>query len=408
MPTLRLVVLMLLLSTVRVEASSPAMLIDPWAPRAIYDRLIDRLGLDADRRVVAEVLYEDYAADVADLGARVAEHAAAAGQAKVQDALAGRVLVPADELREMRVSVAAAERSVWPEADRLFSELRFNTASLMLSGETGVTGALAAFDRAVYGAPRRRDRSEPWYAGDGVDVIALLAAARRRGGELATLDLAGGEERIAAYEAALVTFLTETAAADRAARLERRIAKIERDRDRLTEIDRDAVVRWRRLHTLNEAMITVIAEMAAAQLGPSAATAWRERFDRACFPTLFATPRVEHEAAWILRHDRRADVRAQVERILAGDRSERARLLAATMRLQRSARQVGGLLLYAGIDPARLGDPASRLSHQELLKISGARAQLDATTSAAFAALLTERQRKQMRADLAAAATRRG
>jgi len=384
--------------------ASALEVIEPRVTRAQYERFVERLGLGDDQRLVAQLIYSDYATALHDLAARLGEETQAAGRQRVEDALAGKIIVEPGELRRMRVAVLETYRSRWGDADHLLHELIVNTESLLSEESAGdVEGAMRELRRGVYLHPRRASELDETYAGDGVDVVALAAGAAAEGGEMAGLETAGVSRILEDYERQLDALLVATAAADREGRAQHAMARIERDRDAMRREERGQLERWRQLHQINQQAVRAIGRQVGADLGAEAQRAWLDRFDRACFPWLYRATTPDKQWEWIAGHGVEDGVRAKGEEVHGAYRAAYDGQCQEAISVILKGRIGCKVMLSSRMDPSTIEDTATRELYQELLRNTGKRATLDADTTAALEGLLTERQRKQMRADIAAA-----
>jgi len=291
--------------------------LEPIVDRRAYTALLDGLGIDGDEKMIAEMLYSDYAASLDDLAGRIDDAAEVAGRRRMQDALSGKIYVERDELRDLRVAVERTYQSAWVEADELLDDLRLNVRSLLDDSGDTPDGelAFAAFNRSVLLHPRQVAAQDEAYAGDGVDVIALVDEAAAPGGELEALDRAEVDPILDHYAGALDQLIVTTAAEDRRCRGARALARIRRDREAARREEGLSLDRWKRLYLLNRQVAEEIGAVTAERLGAEAERRWRERFDRACFPRLFEATRPDKEHAWIARSALNREILARASTI---------------------------------------------------------------------------------------------
>jgi hypothetical protein len=377
--------------------------LEPRADRQAYAELLEDLGVTPDERLIVDFLYSDYATELQDLADRVDARAEDAGRQRVQDALAGKLLIDTAELRELRLAVLRVYADSWTETDALLDGLIEETRALVMRSEDDFEAALRGFRRAVYLHPRRSDDRDESYVGHGVDVAELVAAARAPGAELEALDPADLDAALAGWVSRIDAYIIGNAAADRQGRLDRAVARAERDRTAQHAVEAEALERWQQLYRVNEHAVQQVADVAGQRLGADAARRWRERFDRACFPWLHRRTRADQVYAWMLRSRLDDAVVAEARTVNEAYEVGRHELLRSAAGLVLRGRLEHGVVLSSRMSPTQLGDPAVRGLYQELLKNSGERKQLEDDTVAQLEALLTPGQRDQMRADLAAA-----
>ena len=406
-------ILMLLAVAAAVAVTAPAPgaetalaeTIEPRVDRRPFTELLERTGTDEDERVVAEMLYGDYLLDLQDLSARARSRIASAGRGRVEDALAGRIFLKPEELRRMRVAVATAEHESWGAAQELAVELLTNLGSVLPDEEqVDFAAALRPLRRAMYLHPRRVREQDETYAGDGVDVVRLVEEARAPGGELEDLDLPDVAGALEVWEQRIDDLLMETAVAEREGRLRLTIARIERDRPRQREEERLALERWRRHDRANRSAVDAVAGLVSEAAGTGAGGQWRDRFDRACFPRFFRPTRPERIAAWITQRDPEGSGVGSADAIVQAFGTQDRALVGQAIALLLRARLAFGTLLHGGTDPTTIDVAGVRELHEELLKVSGRRSRLATDAAERLAGLLSIRQRRQMEADLAAAA----
>jgi hypothetical protein len=380
-------------------------LIEPRVDRMAFVALIEEADLGDEVRTVAEMLYSDYASGFDALRAGTEARLDAAGRKQVEEALAGRAFVAPDDLRRMRVAILAAMRESWPEADRLFASLIDDARSLIddEDGRARVERALRPLYRHVFLSPRRAEEMEETYAGDGVDVIALLGEARAEGGELTGMDIDSLRSELDAYEAHLHELLLASWPDERRARSELAAARVARDAPGQARLEADLLELWTRRYALQRTAVAAIGDVAERRLGPAARQRWQQRFDAAIFPRLFAASGAEKRHEWIMRRRIDETVQERATEIMGRMRDEHAQLCREAAAIMLRGRLQHGVVVHDGLDASR-AEPAVRELFEELLRNSGRRSKLDADVSAELEALLTDGQRRQMKADIAAAA----
>jgi len=405
-PFIALVALLAVLGggSLAVADTTGLAMVRPRVDRTQFAVFVDDLPIDAQNRMIIDIIYEDYLAEVEALGDRLRAKAVDVGAGRVDDALAGRIVVHPDELRRLRIAVLDVERSGWTDADRLFDELLLNVREILHEVPIeSLDEAERELRRAVWLAPRRTDERNERYAGDGVDLIVLVHAATAAGADLESIDADMLAPILHEYDYQLDEVLLATAAADRDGRLTWRRARIEGNAAAGRTADAAHLERWRQLYELNQSTSGRIESEIDAQLGADAAQRWRAVFHRACFPWIFRAARPEREFDWIERRVRDDAVIAKAAGVYNAYRTAADAACAAAVELVVDARVDRGTILHARMDPRGLDDGVRDL-YERLLQISGERATLEADASSALRALLEDGQRKQMAADIAAAA----
>jgi hypothetical protein len=378
--------------------------IHPRVDRRAFTALLDDLRMDDDQRLVAGLLYSDYATGLEGLAVDLEERLESSGRQRVGDALAGKIFIERAELRRLRVGLERAGEETWERADALASELVLNTRSLLDGDDVlAFDAAVPALRRAMYLHPRQAYADDAGYAGDGVDVVQLAARARQTGGELDGLDDRALAPILATYERELDAHLAEHAAAERRARTDMAIARIERDRAESARLEQEMVQRWKPFFRIQDQSVRAIAALAEERLGAHARVEWLERFDEACFPRLFRDTKPDREAAWIASRGNQA-AQADADVVHRAYRAKHRELAREAITLTLGARLTHSAIVDPRMDASSLRDGAVRDLHRELIRNSGRRTELEKETTAALEALLTDRQRKQMLADIAAAA----
>ncbi|MDY7107869.1 MAG: hypothetical protein SYC29_04455 [Planctomycetota bacterium] len=390
----------------RAHAAAESALdhIDPRVDRAAFAMFLDRINMDDDQQAVARMLYDDYGAEIEALAAELDRQAEEAGRARVEEALAGNIYLEPQELRRLRADVLRTYQSGWDRADELFEDLIVQTHVLLMDQAAAeFEPALRRLKREVFLHPRAADGQDEAYAGEGVDVIRLVKEAMMPGGELESLDRSALDGILTEYARQVDALLTTTAAADRRGRMNYALARIERDRSAMRDEEQAALSRWQRLYQINRQTVQQIAAAIGQSLGAAAQQRWLARFDRACFPWLFDRTMPDRQADWIARRVSDEEIVQKAQEIHAAYITERATLRRETIDLILRARLTFRIMVHSRMDSSALNDAAARELYQDLLKNSGRRAKLDSDTSDGLEALLTERQRRQMRSDIAAA-----
>jgi hypothetical protein len=286
----------------------------------------------------------------------------------------------------------------WPETDRLLEDLTANVHSILRDEQQGQFDRnLRKVRRAVLLHPRQAEEQYPEYAGDGVDVMLLYQRASASGNELEGLDPLRVQGILDRYERLLDGLLLETAADYRRGKLESRIARLMKDSATIAEQQRAAVDRWQRLYQLNRHTVRIIGDVAGDSLGSEARREWVRRFDRASFAWLFARRKPDRQYDWVRRQDLPEKLKSEARAIYETYRGRRGELTQQAIQIMLRARLEFHSMLYSMMDPAVLPESIPRSLYQDLLRNSGELATLESETTARLEALLTERQREQMR-----------
>lgn len=389
----------------RVQAAESAIdFIEPRVERESFALFLDQLNMDGDQRIIATMLHGDYAAAIEQLAARLDEQAEQAGRERVQEALAGTIYLEPQELRRLRAAVLKTYQGGWDEADQLFEDLIVDTHILLMDqAADDFEQALRRLRRAVYLHPRAAARQDEAYAGDGVDVVQLVEEASLPGGELESFDSATLDAVLSDYRRQLDALLLATATAGRQGRMNRVLARIERDRSAMRTEEQAALARWQRLYEINRQAAQQVGAVIGQSMGDAARQRWLQRFDHACFPWLFQRAMPDKQEDWIARRISDDVILQEAAQIHEGYVSQRAALRREAIDLILRGRQTFRIMLHSRMDSTALDDASTRELYQDLLKNSGKRAKLDSDTTGSLEAMLTERQRRQMRSDIAAA-----
>ncbi|MHC5004085.1 MAG: hypothetical protein ACYTJ0_13290 [Planctomycetota bacterium] len=377
-------------------AESALVAIVPRLDRQGFGMLVERLELQSEQRLIAELAFVDYVAAIDELATQADAEADRIGRRRLQDALAGRVRLAPDELRRIQVGVWRAHQRMWPRSDELLQGLLDAMGGLLADEQRPAAGpAMMDLRRRLWLAPRRAGAAMPEYAGDGVDVADLLAAALAPGGELEAIDRAAITPALDEYVVRIDALLREDAAAERAGALERRIARMQADVETARRLEREAVVRWRRLYTVNEQAVAAIAGTAAARLGEEAARRWRLRWRRACFPWLHRDQRPDRLHAWMRTEALGVAQRERADAAYRDYAVRREALIGSTIELVLQGRLQLERLVTPTSTGSELEGPGGAELHGALLKRSGEwQALLDSAT-AALEAVLTPEQRRR-------------
>ncbi|UCD76751.1 MAG: hypothetical protein JSV91_07450 [Phycisphaerales bacterium] len=372
--------------------------LEPTISRQHYALLCQSLDLASDQRRITDILYDDYASALDRVIARADALAEQAGRQRVEDALTGKAIIPPDELRRLRVAVLRTYSKAWPDCDHLLEQLVTSTESILRDDQLRqFKPALRALRRAILLHPRQAEALYPEYAGDGVDVLLLVDQATAPKGELKSLDPASLDGILQTYELKLDALLRETAPDYRRAKLEARIARMQKDAEAIAARQHESVTLWQRLYQLNVHTVRTIGEVAAETLGENARADWLDRFNRESFAWLFAPKKPDRQYGWISRNNVSAERRAAAEEVYVEYRTKRGELVRQAIEIMLRGRLEFQTMLYSMMDPAGVSDSIRRGLYQDLLKNSGELAGLETAASADLEALLSEDQRQSMR-----------
>lgn len=371
--------------------------VKPIVTRVHFQAVVEQLGLDRDQMAITEILFSDYSGSINDVVESADARAEAAGRDTVREALSGRVIVPADELRAMRAAVLESYRDGWADADRLLEDLLFNVElSLRAEQLPRLEEAKRALRRRIVLHPEQVAAETYEYAGDGVDLLELVDEAVAPGGELEPLRMDRIAPIMEAYAAELDRYLAAAATEVRRVRLERRLAGIRRDGGAIRELQRDAIELWHALYDLNQRTAEAVATRVESELGTAAAESWLDRVDAATFPWLFerTVPDLQHE--WLLGQPLEAEVADKVADVYGAYAAERRGLRRGAVAMMIRCRLDQHLIVHPMADTSLLTDAPSRTLYEQLVQNSGELAEIDREAAEALERLVTEEQRGEM------------
>jgi len=372
--------------------------VEPRVTRQQFIAFIQKLNLDANQRTIAELSFGDFSTAITELIGRLDSQAIAAGRKTVQDALAGKTRLVPDDLKRMRVAVLEVYRQGWPDVDEALDELINGVAGVLTPDQNPLfESAARELRRDILLHPRQSASDDQEYAGDGVDVLALIESAASDGGELQAIDPQALQDVRWMYEQELDAILLQTGSDYRAAKMQRKIAAIQKDSAAARQQEQTAVDLWKRLYELNSRAVRQIGEIAASTLGEPARDRWLDRFDRASFTWLFPRKKPDRQIEWIRRQNLETGKLEQAEGVYASYVARRRALAHQAIDLMVRGRLEFQTMLYSMMDPAGMDDRVRRGLYEELLKSTGEQANLETTTSGSLESLLTEAQREAMR-----------
>ena len=398
-------VLILIAASVPTAASVDDALsvVQPRADRTDFEILLEGTDLDRDTRAITEMLFRTYVTDLTSLGEQIAARADSAGRREVEEALAGRRRIDPAELRQMRADVRRVELDAWEPAQRLLDDLILNTQLMVAVDDDAFDTLVRQMRRSVLLAPSESYAADASYAGEGVDLLALLDNSMAAG-ELGAFDPLTMASELRAYELALDELLQRDAQALWRGRLFVAIARVERDDAAVAEGEKELVATWRNIWLLNQQYASLIGQQIEARAGAPARLRWDDRVEQACFPWLYSASRPEQQYRWISENRLiEPSVKQEADGIILEHRREHRELAREAITLILRGRLDMQLPLSARTDPASLRDRQAQDILRDLLQNSGRRSHRDDKTSQTLEALLPERLRAQMRSDLAAA-----
>jgi hypothetical protein len=392
-----LVVLLMACTGVRAQETA-AEAIEPRIDRMQFAEFCAQLSLTRDQRNITELAFSDYSQLLTDLARDLDQKAIAAGRSTVQDALRGKARIAPDELKRLRVAVLKSYEPAGPIADQAFNDLLINV-EIMLHPEQ-----IEAFDRAsrelrreAYLQPRAAASDDQEYAGEGVDMAALVEAALGEGGELQPAGREAFAEVLATYEQQLDALLQSTAPEFRTARHQRKIAQIEKNTAALAEQEKTLLRLWKQMYDLNASVAQQIERTAAEIIGESARQAWADRFDHSSFAWLYPRKKPDRQIEWIRSQTVSPQQREEAEAIYGKYIDRRRTLSRKSIDLMLRARNEFQTMIYSMMDASGIDDRVRRGAYEELLKNTGEQSTLDTNTAAELEAALDATTREALR-----------
>lgn len=390
-----LIIAVLMLTRAVWAEESAADFLQPLVARGQYATYCNQLGLARDQQLIADMLFDDYVQMLETAVALSDARADGMGRQTVLAAIAGRERVNIDELRRMRAAVLGEYRTCINEASSQLDELLVSTRHLLNDNQIGRAGAADRWlRRTVLLQPRSIRGTSSEYAGDGVDVILLAEAASRPEGELSNVPADELSESLADYERQIDIALIEISQEDLLGRVDLRIHRLTGDREAILAAQVAALERWRRINELNNRTIERIGALA----DDLSRQRWIERFEDAAFPWLLAQELPDQQRAWI-RSQRSIDEQqlATIQTIYEKYQQRRRALARDAIDIIIEARMQHGAIIHPLSDVREISDTRPRELYQQLLRNSGERSRLSATTSAQLEEALTADQRSAMR-----------
>jgi hypothetical protein len=384
-------------SVIRAEEAAKDYL-SPIISRPQFAGVLDGLDLNRDATMLAELLYADYADAFTRLCRETDAAADRAGRDRVNRALAGRLIIPPDELRQLRAAVIEVYRDACVKNDALIAEL-FDSLEFLLMEETdsaAIQQRLQRLRRQIVLHPRQEEAEYPEYAGDGVDVLLLLDEALADDGEFAAIDPGVFAEARRVYARSIDALLKGNARATRDGAFNLRIARLMRDREAILAQQEAAVQRWQQLYELNRSTVDHIGALAEHALGTGAKQAWKDRFAAASFTWLFSRRTPDKQYEWIMQQNLPEEVTRQATAIHQEYQTRRRALAGKAIQIMLRGRLEFRAILNSMTDPSLLSDRVPRELYEQMLRNSGELSGLESDTADAFNALLDAQQREKM------------
>jgi len=387
-----------------LAASSPGLAqesainhIRPLMQRDHFAAVVEGLTLDRDQRQLATLMFEDYLTGVETLARRVDDAANMAGRLQLNEVFAGRVRMGNVELREMQADVLRTYLECGPEADRLLQGFTMGLEGIVRDEQkSALPAALRDLRRATLLHPYQIGQDTFTYAGDGVDVIELVAAGRREGGELADLDAPVIDEALSSYAVQLDHVLQNHAAARRDHELRLRLADVSGDPEARSTHEQKVLDAWRALYILNRDTVQLVGSIVLGAKGEWAQRLWQDRFDRACFSWMYAPRTPDRQLDWIRANVETPPIVQAAELAYNEYLGERDKLRKEAIGILVEARLERGVILHQLTSKRDIEAAAGDL-YTDLLRNSGSLANLDTSHAAEIEALLDADQRLTMR-----------
>ena len=384
-------------ATVQPNASDLADVL-PQLQRTDFSAALTAAELSRGERDLLMALFDDYRGTLLSLAAGLDAERIAAGRDRYDDAIAGRLRIPSEELAELRRRIALADLGIWAPASAALEDL-LEICSLSLGDASAgrFAARTAVLRRATYLGSLSGGDGDRTEAGESVDLERLVRQAADA--ELAGIPAAAIEAAVGQWAAAIDPILADAAGSIREARILRRIARTDRDPRAMAEADDRLVTAWERLHTPLEAAAARVEQLARDGGGEVAATAWRDSMRRAMYPWLAGGPhRAELSVQWIERNIGDPAVAAAARGVLADWRARRAdceeRTAALVLEARRQLRQV----IHPRATLDLLGGGQAAEIFREMLRLSGETELVDREAEAAIGADLSPEDRRRMHA----------
>jgi len=369
----------------------------PLMQRNHFAAVVEGLKLDKDQRQLATLMFEDYLSGIEALTGRVDDAANFAGRLQLNEVFAGRVRMGNVELREMQAEVLRTYLECGPEADRLVQSFTQGLQGIIREEQKeDLPAVLRDLRRAILLHPYQIGQDTFTYAGDGVDVIELVAEGRREGGELADIDAPVIDEALASYAVQLDHALQTHAAARRDHELRLRLADVTGDPEARSGHEQKVLEAWRTLYILNRDTVQLIGSIVLGAKGEWAQRLWQDRFDRACFAWMYAPRMPDRQLDWIRANVETPQVVQSAELAYNAYLGERDKLRKEAIGILIEARLERGVVLHQ-LTSRRDIEAAAGDLYTDLLRNSGSLANLDTSSAAEIEALLDPDQRLAMR-----------
>lgn len=363
-----------------------------------FTDFVSPLELDRQQRMIAELAFSDYTDAIHDLAARADAAADEVGRQTLQSVYSGRQYLPAEQLRELRVSVYQTYLDAVPGVDVQMMNLTSTVQSLLQPQQhDAFEQSMRDLRRAVYLHPRQSERSAFEYAGDGVDLLILLERATRNENELAALPGDAVASIRNSYEADLDELLVQSATEYRDAQLHLRLARISEDNDSYREAEQALLENWQQLYDLNQRTAREVSRLAAQHLGDDAKSAWEDRFARACFPWMFSPDLPDRQRDWLDEQDLSEEQRQRAAQAYEAFTRQRDELRQDALDLMLTARRELKTIIYPMMRRSDIADPLARPLHTQLLHNSGKLSSAEAKAARQLESLLDRDQRADMR-----------
>lgn len=320
----------------------------------------EAVGADRDLRSILDLFYQDYLDRVRARGLEIRSAMMDAGLDAWYRSKAGELILGPERRSRLFATLDRMSFKCQVAAESLLEGL-LERAAAVLPPDAGVAASDAARDLRRRVLLRLfRETSWNWmYAGEGVDLSAILASMREEG-DLPPLGRAAApaspeveeeparelDRRMAEYERAVDEWIRKNFEAVSRNRLNTaRAGSGALDEEGVRKARRAAWTRWRDFWELNDRTAVEIRDRLSTSVGREAAAAWEKRYLQASVPFL-ALSRSDPERlwAWIQRQTTGATIPSEVREAYVEFHAASRRLEWEGLRLLRTLKRDRGWL----------------------------------------------------------------
>lgn len=382
--------------------------IKPRINRDQYAAYYGQLGIDRNQRGIIDLLYEDYATELADFAEDINIRSQIAGRTRLENAFAGRISMSGRDLRALRAKILGIYRECGPAADEMLHHFLAGIEGFLNEDQKQrLPAAQRELRRKIMLHPRQAGRRVFNYAGEGVDVLQLVEkASTETGGELLGIEDEAIDELLTRYELDLDAILRRTFADERRSRLDYNIEKLNQNVEAIAKLQKQLAEHWNALFALNRSTVKAIGEIIERHSGEFTRKLWEDRFYQAAFEWLYVPTLPDRQINWIRSSELDPELVQKAEIMYGTYLAGRDGLQREAISLMVRARQERGVTLHPMSLPSEVQENAGDL-HKDLLRNSGSKKNHDTRYAGEFESLLTAEQRRLMRRALLGAYRRR-